>query len=222
VCLVTDRRRLVRGTDSNAEAVKALQAVIGEAIEGGVDAVQIRELDLDASALRDLVGGTVDRARTTGTRVIVNDRADVACVTGASAVHLRADGPPAPRVRALLPAGVAVGRSIHSLDEVRSHADADYLVFGTVFATASKPDVSSTGVEALGRVVGRSRVPVMAIGGVDAARAEACGEAGATGVAAIGAFARAAGRPGRVAETVRELREALERGRARGGLDRGR
>jgi thiamine monophosphate synthase len=96
---------------------------------------------------------------------------------------------------------------------VADSADADYLLFGTVFATESKPGQQAAGLDALSRAVARNSRPVLAIGGVTPARAAACVDAGASGVAAIGAFLP----PGRSADAmgmgpaVRAFREALSR-----------
>ncbi len=75
--------------------------------------IQLRERDLDAASLRALAARLADRARA-GTRVVVNDRADVARAAGAAGVHLRADGPPVALVRTLGPAEWMVGRSVHA------------------------------------------------------------------------------------------------------------
>jgi len=189
VYLVTDRRLLSPEARTDRDSVRALEHFLDEAIDAGVDVVQIRERDLDAGPLRDLTRAIERRAQGSPTRVVVNDRADVARVAGAGGVHLRADGPPVARVRALGPAAWIVGRSTHSLAEARAHADADYLLFGTVFPSASKPaGAPVAGLGALSEVAAAVARPVIAIGGIDPARARACAAAGAAGVAGIGVF----------------------------------
>lgn len=156
---------------------------------GRVDLIQIREPDLDAAVLLDLVRRVAARARGTGTSVVVNDRADVARAGGAQGVHVRASGPALDRVRAFGPDDWLVGRSVHAPEEVRAHQTADYLIFGTMFPTASKPlDAPLQGLGGLREAVRLSQVPVLAIGGIDLARARECLEAGAAGVVAIGLF----------------------------------
>lgn len=132
----------------------------------------------------------VASARPASIRVVVNDRIDVALVAGADGVHLRADGPPVSAVRKIVPAGFLIGRSAHNDEEIDRAEGADYLVFGTVFATPSKPGVSGQGLLALQRAARRFRGPVLAIGGVTPANAAEVIAAGAAGYAAIGAFAR--------------------------------
>jgi thiamine-phosphate diphosphorylase len=142
----------------------------------------------------------------------VNDRADVALAGSAAGVHLRADGPETARVRALGPPGWLVGRSVHAAGEVASAHEADYLVFGTVFPTASKGfDVPVAGLDALADVTSRTAVPVLAIGGIDAARASACVAAGAAGVAGISVFFPDGRTPGALgpARAVAALRAAM-------------
>ena len=185
-CMITDRARLGAGWED------ALVARVAAAARDGVDLVQVRERDLDARALTRVVERCVAAVARTRTRVLVNDRVDVALAAGAHGIHLRGDSMPAPRVRTLTSPGFVIGRSVHSRDEaVRAEADGDldYLVFGTVFATASKRGVASAGLAALADVARATRLPVLAVGGVTVARIPRVVEAGAAGFAAIGLFA---------------------------------
>ena len=188
VYLVTDRRRLSPAARTTAEEVGALEALIDEAIDAGVDAVQIRERDLEARDLQALVARVGARARGR-TRVLVNDRADVALAAGVDGVHLRADGPPTADVRRLGPPAWIVGRSVHAVDEAGGELDADYVLFGTVFPGGSKPAATQfAGIGRLQDAVAARHGPVFAIGGVTPARAAEARMAGAAGVAAIGVF----------------------------------
>ncbi len=185
--LVTSRRRLAPDARTTRDEIAALAAQIDEAIEAGVDVVQIRERDLDAGLLRSLVAGVVSRAAAT-TRIVVSDRVDVAMAAGAQGVHLPAAGLPASQVRILAP-GLLVGRSIHGHDRPDDRYACDYLMFGTVFASESKGEGSVVaGIDALRDAVRGVGRPIVAIGGVTPDRARACLDAGAVGVAAIGAF----------------------------------
>jgi thiamine-phosphate pyrophosphorylase len=152
----------------------------------------VREPDLDTGALVSLVARCVAGAAGTRARVVVSGRADVALAAGAHGVHLPAAAPPAARVRGLGPPGWLIGRSVHTADEAGAASAAgsvDYLVFGTVFETASKPGRMANGPADLARAVAASRVPVLAIGGVTPDRVPEVARAGAAGVAAIGLFA---------------------------------
>ena len=149
ICLVTDRRR----------ANPVAQA--WTAVEAGVDLIQVRERDLDGAALCALVRAVVDVAKRSATRIVVNDRVDVAIATGADGVHLRSDSFSIPEARRLMPRPLLVGRSIHSPGEAKAASDADYLVAGTVFASASKPETTALvgieGLRAIVRATGRAR-----------------------------------------------------------------
>jgi thiamine-phosphate diphosphorylase len=186
LCLITDRHR-GGGADGLVERVRW-------AARAGVHLVQVRERDLDGGPLTALVRRCVDAVRGSRARVLVNDRVDVALAAGAHGVHLRADSMPAPRVRTLCPSGFLVGRSVHARDEAVAAAACgglDYLLFGTVFASASKPDRPPAGPPALAQVASAVDVPVLAVGGVSPDNVGEVAAAGAAGVAAIGLFAAA-------------------------------
>jgi thiamine-phosphate diphosphorylase len=190
--LVTDRRRLAGHGATGAAMRGCLRQQIDQAIQAGIDVVQIRERDLEAGELAAVVHEAVDQARGTATRIVVNDRADVAIACGAAGVHLRSDSMAAPALRRLAPekGGLLIGRSVHSVSEAIAAApDVDYLIAGTVWATGSKPaDHPLLGVAGLAAIAAAVHVPVLAIGGVTAERAAEVRDAGAAGVAGIALF----------------------------------
>lgn len=184
--MISDRRRF------GDHAADRLVDAVAAAARAGLDLIQIRERDLDARSLIDLVRRCVDAARGTRARILVNDRTDVAIAAGAHGVHLRADSMPACRVRAIAPAGFLIGRSVHDRDETVRASDGgglDYVMFGTVFATRSKPDVSPAGTGMLAQVAAATPLPVIAIGGITEASTRGLQRTGAAGIAAIGLFA---------------------------------
>src|SRR6185312_8825158 len=147
-CMITDRRRFAGGEDALVQRVAA-------AATAGVHLVHVRERDMEARDLSRLVARCVAAVHSTRTRILVNDRLDVALTAGAHGVHLRGDSLPASRARSLAPIGFLIGRSVHSVvDAVAASADGglDYLLFGTVFATTSKPGQAPSGVAALAEV----------------------------------------------------------------------
>ena len=185
-CLITDRRRLSTPTEDG------VTAQVAAAARSGVHLVQIRERDLEGRDLLRLVRSCVTTVRLTSTRVIVNDRLDVAIAAGAHGVHLRGDSMPAARVRTMAPRPFLIGRSIHDAPEaerVTHEGGLDYLIFGPVFETSSKPGSPPAGLEALRSVVSRTTLPVIAVGGVTNDRIAAVTTAGAVGFAAISLFA---------------------------------
>jgi thiamine-phosphate diphosphorylase len=214
IALVTDGRRLAARSGAGPGDVEArlLQQVL-DAAEGQVDLVQVREPALETGALVRLVERAVGAARGTRVQVVVNDRLDVALVAGAHGVHLRGDSYPATRARSMAPPGFLVGRSVHGVEEAAAVAAAggvDYLVFGTVFETSSKPRSHvPAGLETLAAVVRAApAVPVLAIGGISEATARQVAEAGASGVAAVGLFFP--GESGSTARTVAALHRAFD------------
>jgi thiamine-phosphate pyrophosphorylase len=187
VMMVTDRRRFGGSLDRLADA-------IGRAARAGVDAVQIREPGLDDRTLVDFVTRIVASVPLP-VRTLVNGRADIALAAGAAGVHLRSDCVPASRVRAIVPRDFLIGRSIHSPAEAMAAEEdggCDYLMFGTVFPSSSKPfGHPVAGVGLLSDVCSAVSLPVVAIGGIDGARAADAARAGARGVAGIEMFAEA-------------------------------
>ena len=185
MCMITDGRLAAgRSADSLVESVAT-------AARAGVDLIQIRERGVDDRTLVALIGRCVAAVQGTRARIVVNDRLDAALAGGAHGVHLRSDSYPAARARTITPAGFLVGRSVHSVEDAirASQPDSvDYLIFGTVFATSSKPGQKPAGVSALADTVRATPVPVLAVGGVTADNAALVAGAGASGVAAIGLF----------------------------------
>jgi thiamine-phosphate pyrophosphorylase len=154
-------------------------------VRADVDFVQVREPRLTTRALADYV-------RTlTASRVLVNDRADVAIACGSAGVHLR-DGSVSPRViRRIAPRGFVITVACHDANAVFRAADegADYAVLAPVFAPLSKPSASPPlGLDALRAITARAQIPVIALGGITAENAAMCMEAGAAGIAGITLF----------------------------------
>lgn len=201
--LVTDR----------LESRLDLPHAVAAAVRGGVDAIQVREKGQPAEvALR-----TAEEVRRATPRalVLINDRADVALAAEADGVHLPAKGLPPSVVRKLLPVanGWLLGVSVHSVQEAQAAvADgADYVTFGHIFPTGSKPGLPSRGLEALAEVVAAVPAPVLAIGGITAANVGPVLQTGCAGVAVIRALLQEAD-PERAAA---RLREAMARTQAR-------
>jgi thiamine-phosphate pyrophosphorylase len=185
LCFVTDRRRF------GASWEDALIGRVRAAALEGVHLIQVRERDLDGGPLTRLVTACVDAVRGTTTRVVLNDRLDVAVAAGAHGVHLRGDSFSASRIRACAPRSFLIGRSVHSVsDAVMAAEDTaiNYLIFGTVFATRSKADRPAAGLRELAAVARATRLPVLAIGGMTSARIADVMGAGAAGVAGISMF----------------------------------
>ena len=188
-CLVTDRRRLSPGAVTFEPAQQRLAEQVTWATGANVDLIQVREPDLDAARLAALVSRLVRVSRGSGTRVVVNDRGDVALACGADGVHLRHDSVPAEALRRIAPAGFLVGRSVHGVADAVLAGPVDYLIAGTVFSTPSKPaEAPILGLDGLAAIVRAVAVPVLAIGGITRERFDEVAATGAAGVAGIGIF----------------------------------
>ncbi|SIS52590.1 thiamine phosphate synthase [Alicyclobacillus vulcanalis] len=181
-------------SDRSRQAAVPLEEALWLAAEGGADVLQVREKKAPALAVYEMTRSLLSRIRDGGlaTSVLVNDRVDVALAAGANGVHLAAKSLPVGAVRDLLAAvqkPLVIGCSVHSLEEALAAeaAGADYVTFGHVFPTASHPGLPPKGVRELARVVEALSIPVVAIGGIDAANVAEVLAAGASGVAVIGA-----------------------------------
>lgn len=186
---MTDGKALGAG-DRAANVLARIRA----AAAAGADWVQIREKDLAARELLALVRGAVSAAGET--KILVNDRLDVALAAGAAGVHLGGESLP---VRAVIrwcrsgncPAGFRVGVSCHSLEQAREaeNAGASYVFFGPVFDTPAKRKFGPPqGLSRLAETCRAVRIPTIAIGGVTRENGPECFRAGAAGVAAIRLF----------------------------------
>ncbi len=196
ICLVTDRRRLSPGAVEN-EAADRLVELVGAAADAGIEVVQVRERDLGGRDLASLVRRCVTAVAGSNTKVVVNDRVDIAVAAGAHGVHLRSDSVDALGARRLLRDAALIGRSVHGSAEAAGISRAggvDYLIVGTLFQTPSKdPAHRLTTIEDFEAACRISRIPVLAIGGMTVQRATAVARAGAAGIAAVGLFIPAEG-----------------------------
>lgn len=196
--LVTDRKR-TRGD---------LSVMVREALAGGVDCVQVREKGAPARALYETALELSPHTAGAGASLLINDRVDVALASGADGVHLAAKSLPPAIARRLLGEAPLLGCSVHSLREAREAADsgADYVTFGHVYPTSSKPGLPPRGVVELAEIVESVDVPVLAVGGIDAGNVCEVLRTGCAGVAVISAIGDA-----RNPETeTRRFREALD------------
>ncbi|HEV2615100.1 MAG TPA: thiamine phosphate synthase, partial [Candidatus Acidoferrales bacterium] len=176
---------------------------IEHAVAAGVDWVQIREKDLPARDLLALTQRAICAAKNKlkatsniRTRVVVNDRLDVAIAADAAGVHLGGSSLPIGEVVRWCRAGNApkdflIGASCHTIQEAvaAEGAGANYIFFGPVYETPSKENLGAPqGIEKLAEVCEKIRMPVLAIGGIGEGNAAVCMSAGAAGIAAIRLF----------------------------------
>jgi thiamine-phosphate pyrophosphorylase len=168
-------------TDGSGECDRSLA-------ESDVDFIQVREPGFSTRALACCVRALV---REGGPRILVNDRADVAIACGAAGVHLRSGSVSPKVIRRITLAGFIITVACHDADAVflAEEEGADYAVLAPVFAPLSKPiEWPPLGLDSLRTITLRTKIPVIALGGVTVDNAPLCVEAGAAGVAGITLF----------------------------------
>jgi len=189
-------------------------ALVAAFLEGGAAVVQLRLKNAASGDLFRLAVAAGELCRARGALLFVNDRPDVARAAGADGVHLGQEDLPPAAAREILGADAIIGVSTHSEAEIDAaiKSGADYVGFGPIFATRSKgasPLPPPHGIAGLRHAVERARpLPVVAIGGITAARAGEIKQAGAACAAAIAELCNAAD----PAAKAREMAEAFRGG----------
>lgn len=203
--LITDRRRFPPPPSGEVFAPEEWR-VLEEAIAAGVGAVQLREKDLNGGPLLRRAQALREATRHGSVELLVNDRADVAWAVRADGVHLPEQGLDPADARLVVGPDARIGRSVHGRDALAAVADADFVLFGPVFETASKRIYGPPqGLERLAEICAASAVPVLAVGGITVERVAQVVAHGAAGVAVVSTVLDASD-PG---ARVRELRDAL-------------
>ncbi len=185
-----------RATNADTHASSAefarLLSLIRAAVEANVTLIQLREKLLRPRVLFELATRAVELTRGTATRLLVNDRADIALAAGADGVHLTTRSLDVSIIRRLAPADFLIGVSTHTIAEAREAREggANFAVFGPVFETPSKRTYGSpVGLEALREAAqALAPFPLLALGGVNYERIPQVIAAGAAGIAAIRLF----------------------------------
>lgn len=218
---ITDRHAFA---GDSGEQRRELLSRIANAAAAGVDYIQLREKDLSSRELERLGNDAVGavRANSSKTRLLINERSDVALACGADGVHLPGKSLPASEVRSVWMKSAdrtpVIGGSVHSIKDIRfaeAHG-ADFAVLAPIF---EKPgtELRGLGLDVLAvacrgaiapdntESAPQSSFPVFALGGVKLDNALACVRAGASGVAGIRLF-----QEGNVSETVRALRRLAQ------------
>lgn len=198
-------------TDETIQSRWTHEEIARLAAEGGADTIQLREKrERSTESLVALARAVARRIRPLGARLVVDDRVDVALLSGADGVHLGAGDADPATARARLGADAIVGVTVHDLDEAAraEGGPADYAGVGAVFGTSSKgARVGALGLDGLRAVAARLTLPVIAIGGIGPAEVASAIAAGAKGIAVLSSVACA---PDPRAAT-RALRDALDR-----------
>ena len=196
-------------TDSHQARGRSHREIAEAAIRGGATAVQLRMKDEPARVMLEAAREIAPLCRAAGVAFIVNDRVDVALISGADGVHVGQDDLPARDVRALMGPRALIGVSAATVEEgeAAERMGADYLGVGAVYPTGTKPDAGApVGLARLGEIRRAVRLPLVGIGGITVDNAAAVIRAGAGGVAVITAVTMAKD----MAAATRRLRKEVD------------
>ena len=156
------------------------------AAQNNISLIQIREKKLSARLVFEIARAAVKITQNTGTKLLVNDRADIALAANADGVHLTARSLSAGAIRRAFPKDFIIGVSTHTIEEAGNakNQTADFVTFSPIFSTPNKDKLQ--GVENLREVCEKLKpFPVIALGGIDETNYKSVLENGASGFAAI-------------------------------------
>ena len=162
-------------------------------INGGVDLLQLRAKNHSSAEIEKLAGELHPVLSERGVPLIINDHPQVARNIQADGVHLGQDDLPIAEARKIVGPECAVGKSTHSIDQAIRACDegADYIGFGPVFATPTKPDYPPIGLDDIAKVHESVRIPIFCIGGIKLDNLPKVIEAGARRVVIVSGLLQA-------------------------------
>jgi thiamine-phosphate pyrophosphorylase len=198
-------------TDPGLVGTRPLAEVVAAAVSGGVTLVQLRDKEAGGRTLLETARALQALLAPLGVPLIVNDRVDVAVAAGAAGCHVGQSDLPAAAARALLGPEAILGVSLDRVDQIDAVDPeiVDYVAHGPLAATATKPDAGApVGAAGLAAVRARTRLPLVAIGGIDARNAGAAVRAGADGIAVVSAIVAAADPEAASREVLRAIETA--------------
>lgn len=207
--MLPDAGRLYPLTDTRLSNLSHAEQVLRFS-EGGARVVQLREKHLSSGEFYEQAAIAVRVGRARNVTIIINDRVDVALAVGADGVHLGQDDLPPDAARWLLGNHAIIGFSTHNLEQALEAArmPVNYIALGPIFGTSSKenpdPEVGLVGLEKVRQAV--SKIPIVAIGGINHENARQVIEAGADAVAVISAVLVP---PAEIVTRTRQLVEQL-------------
>ena len=176
-------------------------------LEGGVDILQLRWKDGDRERIEELAGQILPQTRDCGVPLIINDYPEIAAETDADGVHIGQEDGSVAEARTIAGGKKMVGRSTHSLAQAEAGAaeGADYIGFGPLFATPTKPGRPAIGLEDIAEVHRRVSIPIFCIGGIKLENLESIVEAGARRVVIVSGILQS----GDIASYVRAAKSLL-------------
>jgi thiamine-phosphate pyrophosphorylase len=205
-------------TDRDLCLGRPLESVILEAVQGGVDMVQLREKQASTRIFIEEALRIKQLLAPYRIPLIINDRVDVALAVEADGVHIGQEDMPYPLARKLMGEEAIIGLSVETEDQVLEAEayDVDYLGVSPIFLTPTKTDTKGAwGLDGLARVRQLSRHRLVGIGGIHAGNAEAVVRAGADSLAVVSAICSAP-EPRLAAETLSRIFQAARAERSGG------
>lgn len=196
-------------TDENLD-LEQLKFVIKEAVVGGVTMVQLREKHGDVREFIQRAMVVKALLMETGIPLIINDRVDVALAVDADGVHLGQSDMPAAIARQLIGDDKILGLSVENEQQLADaqHLPVDYLGLSAIYPTPTKTNtVYAWGLDGLEKAAGESRLPLVAIGGLNESNIKSAMDAGAAGVALVSAICHATS-PSDACQKLRKLMHA--------------
>ncbi|MGF9907123.1 thiamine phosphate synthase [Brevibacillus porteri] len=177
------------------------------AFAGGMNFLHIREKQRTAKECMDWVKALANVIPLSS--LIVNDRVDVAAASGCAGAHLAYHSLSPAEARMVLVTGQKIGRSVHSMEEAQQAIaeKVDYLLYGHIFASGSKPGLAPRGTIELAQMTARWHVPIIGLGGVTPDRTAQVLEAGCAGIAVLSGITEATD----AKSAASAYREALDR-----------
>jgi thiamine-phosphate pyrophosphorylase len=167
--------------------------VAEQMIEGGVDLIQLRGKNKSIGELMELSAELDELTAKSSTPLIVNDHAEIARRVPVEGVHVGQDDDSVAIVRQKAARDIVIGKSTHTLEQARAaeNEGADYIGFGPIFATPTKPDYVPIGLEDIGRVHAEVNLPIFCIGGINVDNLQSVIDAGAKRVVMVSALLKA-------------------------------
>lgn len=162
------RSRLYGILDLSYVQIRESEKMMEAMIAGGVDLIQLRAKDHAIVEIAEIAANLYRIAAARGVPFIINDHPEITRTVSAEGVHLGQDDMPIAEARKIAGANCIVGKSTHSVDQaIRAfHEGADYIGFGPIFATPTKPDYPPVGLSEIQKVHDAVRIPIFCIGGI--------------------------------------------------------
>ena len=188
-----DRCRLYGILDLSYVESSEAEQIAGQMIGGGVDVIQLRAKACPSAEIAKIAAALHDSTSRRGVPLVINDHPEIARVVPAEGVHVGQDDLPVAGVREIAGPNCVVGKSTHSVDQaIRAfYEGADYIGFGPIFATPTKPDCPPVGLEEIRKVHAAVHIPIFCIGGIKLDNLPEVIEAGARRVVMVSGLLQA-------------------------------